>query len=55
MSNAVYTGGCLCGALRYEARGEPDGTGQCFGGDSRMASGGGFMPFMSFAASALTF
>jgi len=54
MSDAVYTGGCLCGALRYEARGEPDGTGHCYCGDCRKASGSGFIPFMSFAANALT-
>ena len=55
MSDAVYTGGCLCGALRYEARGEPDGTGHCYCSDCRKASGSGFIPFMNFAASALTF
>src|SRR5689334_5238483 len=25
-----YTGGCLCGALRYEADGEPRMTGHCY-------------------------
>ena len=25
-----YTGGCLCGALRYEAFGEPMGSGHCY-------------------------
>jgi hypothetical protein len=49
------TGGCLCGQLRYEARGAPDYMGYCFCDDCRKASGSGFIPFMGFAASALTF
>jgi hypothetical protein len=49
-----YTGGCLCGALRYEARGEPEATGHCYCGDCRRASGSGFVPFMVFPASTLS-
>jgi hypothetical protein len=52
---AVHTGGCLCGQLRYEARGNPDLAGLCLCADCRKASGSGFMPFMSFAATALRF
>jgi len=48
-----YTGGCLCGALRYETAGEPRFTGHCYCVDCQKASGSGFMPFMSFAASAV--
>jgi hypothetical protein len=50
-----YTGGCLCGALRYEAEGEPTRTGHCYCGDCRKASGSGFIPFMGFSASAVRF
>ena len=50
-----YTGGCLCGAVRYEARGEPLYAGHCYCVDCRKASGSGFIPFLGFAASALTF
>ena len=50
-----YTGGCLCGALRYEAKGEPVFTGHCYCADCRKASGSGFIPFMGFAASAVRF
>jgi hypothetical protein len=50
-----YTGGCLCGALRYEAEGEPIYTGHCYCEDCRKASGSGFAPFMGFAASAVRF
>ena len=49
------TGGCLCGALRYEAAGEPLYTGFCFCADCRKASGGGSIGFMAFAASAIRF
>lgn len=56
MSNAnTYTGGCLCGALRYEASGEPTSQGYCFCGDCRKASGSGFVAFLMFPASAVRF
>lgn len=48
-------GGCLCGAVRYEAEGEPGMTGHCYCGDCRKASGSGFVPFMGFPASAVRF
>jgi hypothetical protein len=57
MSDEVrrYTGGCLCGALRYEAVGEPFGSGHCYCADCRRASGSGFVPFMGFRATAVRF
>lgn len=48
-----HTGGCLCGALRYEATGEPAYAGYCYCEDCRKASGSGFIPFMGFPASAV--
>ena len=50
-----FTGGCLCGALRYEAVREPRIMGHCYCADCRKASGSGFIPFMGFAATDLTF
>jgi hypothetical protein len=50
----AITGGCLCGALRYEARGEPGACGYCFCADCRKGSGSGFIPFMNFPARAVT-
>jgi hypothetical protein len=50
-----YTGGCLCGALRYEAEGEPKFSGHCYCADCRKASGSGFVPFMGFPSSAVRF
>lgn len=46
----LHIGGCLCGALRYEADGEPIYAGYCCCADCRKASGSGFIPFMGFAA-----
>ena len=54
-SSKRYTGGCLCGALRYEADGEPRMTGHCYCEDCRKASGSGFIPFMGFPSSAVRF
>jgi hypothetical protein len=50
-----YRGGCLCGALRYEAMGEPLYAGHCYCADCRKASGSGFVPFLGFAGSQVTF
>jgi hypothetical protein len=50
-----YTGGCLCGALRYEADGEPLYAGHCYCTDCRKASGSGFIPFMGFSSNAVRF
>jgi hypothetical protein len=50
-----YTGGCLCGALRYEASGEPIVSGHCHCRDCQKASGSGFIPFMLFDADAIRF
>jgi hypothetical protein len=51
----LYTGGCLCGAVRYEAHGEPSYAGHCYCADCRKASGSGFVPFMVFSADAVQF
>ncbi len=51
----THAGGCLCGALRYELDGEPAYAGHCYCGDCRKASGSGFIPFLSFPASAVRF
>ncbi len=54
MPEDKITGGCLCGTLRYEARGEPMFAGVCCCDDCQKASGSGFIPFMGFAAAKLT-
>jgi hypothetical protein len=50
-----FTGGCLCGALRYQAEGPPQYMGHCYCEDCRKASGSGFIPFIGFAADAVRF
>lgn len=50
-----YTGGCLCGALRYEAYGEPTLAGCCYCADCQRASGSAFIPFMNFPSAAIRF
>jgi hypothetical protein len=52
---ARYTGGCLCGAIRYAAEGNPSFAGLCYCADCRKASGSGFIPFMGFASAAVRF
>jgi len=53
MRQTLYTGGCLCGALRYEATAAPIYAGLCYCADCRKASGSGFIPFMGFRAADL--
>ncbi len=50
-----YSGGCLCGALRYQAEGEPVYMEHCYCEDCRKASGSGFIPVIGFAARAVCF
>ena len=50
-----FTGGCLCGALRWEADADPTYMGHCYCADCRKASGSGFIPFMSFRAESIRF
>jgi len=49
------TGGCLCGAVRYEAEGDPLYAGYCYCADCRKASGSGYIPFMGFPKQAVRF
>jgi hypothetical protein len=48
----MITGGCLCGAVRFEADGPPGMAGYCCCADCRKASGSGFVPFMGMAGGA---
>ena len=52
MTQASFTGSCLCGDLRWRASAPPYAMGLCFCADCRKASGSGFIPFMNFDASA---
>lgn len=54
MANEIIKGGCLCGALRYEAFGAPKYAGYCYCGDCRKASGSAFIGFMGFSPDCIT-
>ncbi|MFA1623186.1 GFA family protein [Rhizobium mongolense] len=41
----IRTGGCLCGAVRYEVKGEPLRAGLCHCADCRKESGSAFVTF----------
>jgi hypothetical protein len=43
----TFTGGCLCGAVRYTMTGAPSVQGHCYCADCRHVSGTGFMPFLA--------
>ena len=50
-----FSGGCLCGALRYRVDGKPLYAGHCYCCDCRKASGSGFIPFIGVAGTDVTF
>jgi hypothetical protein len=46
----LRTGGCACGAVRFQTRGEPDRAGLCHCMTCRKAHAAAFNPFVVFAA-----
>ncbi len=48
-----FTGGCLCGAVRYECLAEPMFMGNCHCRDCQKASGGAYEPVIGLPAGAL--
>src|SRR3954453_21498486 len=48
-------GGCLCGAVRYEATGEPRNVTHCHCVDCRRSSGAAFVTWASFSRSEFRF
>ena len=50
-----HTGGCRCGAIRFEAAGEPVHISYCHCGDCRRASGAPLTAFIGFGAADVTF
>ena len=54
MTQDFIAGGCLCGALRYEAQGGPLYAGYCCCGDCRKASGSAFIGFLGFPPDRIT-
>jgi adenylate cyclase len=50
-----WTGGCMCGAIRYEASGPPNESGTCHCHKCQQFSGSAYFAFAAFAASAFRF
>ena len=48
----LYVGGCLCGAVRYEARGTASNLCYCHCNSCRRAAGAPLVPWATFARSA---
>ena len=53
-SRPSWEGGCLCGAVRYRAQGEPRAALHCHCADCRRASGVAFLSWAAFPRDALT-
>lgn len=51
----VWIGSCLCDAIRFEARGEPDHVVHCHCGMCRRWSGAAFVTFARFPRSSVRF
>jgi hypothetical protein len=51
----TFTGGCYCGAVRYEAQGEPAFKGQCYCRECQHISGGAENVFMTLPAGGFRF
>ena len=54
MTEVLHTGGCRCGAVRFEASAEPDHVSYCHCGDCRKATGAPVSAFVGFMADEVT-
>lgn len=52
MADAIRTGGCLCGSVRYRVRGEPEHVGRCHCADCRKESGSAFSVYAQWPVEA---
>lgn len=50
---STFTGGCQCGAVRYECSADPICTGNCHCRDCQKASGSGYIPALGVPTDAL--
>ncbi|HYG28791.1 MAG TPA: GFA family protein [Allosphingosinicella sp.] len=50
----MISGGCLCGAVRYQAAGDPVSAGFCHCRDCQKASGTGHVPILGVPKTAVT-
>jgi hypothetical protein len=55
MTDATHTGGCRCGAVRFEVSAAPHRVSYCHCGDCRRATGAPVSAFVGFAAEAVMF
>jgi hypothetical protein len=51
----AHSGGCLCGAIRFTARGKPNHIGNCHCTQCRKATGAAFATFAGFESKDVTF
>lgn len=54
-SAGIYTGGCLCGRIRYRAQGTPTNQSHCHCETCRRASGAAFVSWATFPAAGFAF
>ena len=50
----THEGGCLCGAVRYRAQGQPNNVTNCHYRDCQQAVGAAFVTWAEFPAAAVT-
>jgi hypothetical protein len=55
MVDTIYTGGCLCGSIRYRATGTPVRPSHCHCGICRRAGGAAFVSWATFPSAGFTF
>ena len=54
MADQNFEGGCLCGAVRYRAEGEPDATNLCYCTQCRRQTGSAMPAFATWKADRIT-